>query len=77
MNFVKNRTWYPRQKLVERTIDGMKCIDLTLPVGDYTEITGMILSYSPNAEPVSPPDFRDKWLQRVKETAERFLKDPS
>jgi len=51
----------------------MKCIDLTLPVGDYTEITGMILSYSPNAEPVSPPDFRDKWLQRVKETAERFL----
>ncbi|HQM86150.1 MAG TPA: WYL domain-containing protein [bacterium] len=75
INFVKNRSWHPAQKLVERIVDGRKCIDLTLPVGDYTEITGIILSYSPNAEALSPSDFRDKWLQRVKETAERFITD--
>jgi len=73
INFVKNRTWHPNQKLVEKIVDGRKYIDLTLPVGDYTEITGIVLSYSPNAEALSPQDFRDKWLQRVKETAERFI----
>jgi predicted DNA-binding transcriptional regulator YafY len=72
LNFIRHRKWHPKQITKKTQFENKPCIELTIPVGDYTEITSMILSLAPNAEAVSPPDFREQWLERVKESVERF-----
>lgn len=76
LHFVRNKHWHPHQKLAERKVDGKNVIDLTLPVADFTEITARILGLSPNAEAISPENFRAQWLERVRETVKRFGIDP-
>jgi predicted DNA-binding transcriptional regulator YafY len=72
INLVKNRKWHIKQKIVEKKHQGKQCVELTIPVSDYTEITYHILGFSPHAEAVSPEDFRIQWLERMKETVKRF-----
>jgi len=72
LNFIRHRKWHPKQRIKKTQFEDKPCIELKIPVGDYTEITSMILSLAPNAEAVSPPDFREQWLQRVNGILERF-----
>jgi len=72
LHLVKNRHWHPKQKIAEKTFQGKPCIEMTIPVGDYTEITYHLLGFSPYAEAVSPEDFRIQWMERIKESVKRF-----
>ena len=67
MALVKNRIWHPKQKFIETTCAGKPCIDLTLPVSDFTEITYHVLGFTPHAEAVAPKEFRGYWMKRLKE----------
>ncbi|HOW50531.1 MAG TPA: WYL domain-containing protein [bacterium] len=64
---VKNRVWHPKQKFIEKTCDGKPCVELTLPVSDFTEITYHVLGFTPHAEAVAPEEFRQYWMKRLQE----------
>ncbi len=71
---VKNRVWHPGQRFVETTHKGKPCLELTLPVSGFTEITYHVLGFTPYAEAVAPKEFRDQWLKRLKESIKLFSK---
>jgi len=70
---VEKQIWHKNQLVTSGNKDGKTYMDLTLPVADYTEIIGKTLFYLPHAEPVSPPDFRAMWLEKLKTASEIFL----
>ena len=71
--YVRNQIWHKNQKVNDCVIDGKKCLEITLPVGDRDkEILARVLSYSPDSEIVSPPQLREKWLERIKTLYEKF-----
>jgi predicted DNA-binding transcriptional regulator YafY len=69
---VKDQLWHPDQKLA---IDEEKKVaEMELPVSDYTEILGKVLSFGADAEVLEPKEFRDLWLTRIEEIYQRFSK---
>ena len=73
--YVKNQKWHKNQQVKDCVIDGKKCLEITLPVGDRDkEILARVLSYSPDSAIVSPPELRGKWLDRIKTMYENFVK---
>ena len=73
--YVRNQIWHKNQKVNDCVIDGKKCLEITLPVGDRDkEILARVLSYSPDSEIVSPPQLREKWLERIRTLYEKFCK---
>ena len=71
--YVRNQIWHKNQKVNDCVIDGKKCLEITLPVGDRDkEILARVLSYSPDSEIVSPPQLREKWLERIRTLYEKF-----
>ncbi len=73
--YVRNQIWHKNQKVRECTVDGRKCLEITLPVGDRDkEIIARVLSYSPDSEIVSPPQLREKWLKRIRDMYQKFCK---
>ncbi len=77
-NIIKNQIWHNKQKV--RTIthgkqsENKKSIELTFPVGDYEEILGKVLKYGENAEVISPTDFRERWIDRIRNMYIKFVK---
>jgi len=73
--YVRNQIWHKNQKVKDCVIDGKKCLEITLPVGDRDkEILARVLSYSPDSEIVSPSALREKWLERIRTLYEKFCK---
>lgn len=73
--YVRNQVWHKNQKVNDCVINGRKCLEITLPVGDRDkEILARVLSYSPDSEIVSPPALREKWLERIRTLYEKFCK---
>lgn len=73
--YVRNQIWHKNQKVNDCVIDGKKCLEITLPVGDRDkEILARVLSYSPDSEIVSPPQLREKWLERIRTLYKKFCK---
>lgn len=73
--YVRNQIWHKNQKVNDCVIDGKKCLEITLPVGDRDkEILARVLSYSPDSEIVSPPALREKWLERIRTLYKKFCK---
>ena len=70
---VRKQKWHKNQQVKECVIDGKKCLEITLPVGERDkEIIARVLSYSPDSEIVSPPELREKWQARIRELYEKF-----
>ncbi|MBR4532156.1 WYL domain-containing protein [bacterium] len=73
--YVRNQKWHKDQQVNDCVIDGKKCLEITLPVGDRDkEILARVLSYSPDSEIVSPPALREKWLERIRTLYKKFCK---
>lgn len=47
------------------------CVDVTLKVQVRHEILSEVLRWGPDAEALSPQSFREDWIDRVRETAEK------
>ncbi len=63
---VARQSWHPGQSVERGTeSDGSPYTDLALPVADWTELLGRILSFGSQAEPLSPPALRERWKQEV------------
>ncbi len=56
--------------------DGKTCarIRLKYPEKGGVELVSRVLSFGTNAEIVSPPELRKKWLDEIKKMAEKFAK---
>lgn len=63
---VARQIWHPAQR-VERGLspDGSPYTDLLLPVADFTELLGRILSFGSAAEPLEPPELRARWREEI------------
>ena len=68
---VARQSWHPKQR-VERGIDtdGEPHTDITLPVADWTELLGRVLSFGSAAEAIAPPEFRKAWREEIRKMGE-------
>ena len=69
---VARQSWHPKQR-VERGFgsDGEPYTDITVPVADWTELLGRVLSFGSAGEALSPPDFRGAWKEEIRKMGER------
>jgi predicted DNA-binding transcriptional regulator YafY len=76
-HIVRSQTWHPRQKTSEgkHNIHG-DFIELTLPVSSFAEILGKVLRYGADAEAVSPAEFREAWLDAIREMSGKWCLTP-
>ena len=65
----QGKKWHPDQR-VENTDSG---VIVTFPVHTYDEILREVLSYNSEAEVLEPHEFRELWLETIREMAEKFL----
>ncbi|MBN2039370.1 MAG: WYL domain-containing protein [Spirochaetes bacterium] len=69
---VAGQEWHPKQ-IIERKEDANGLIvELTVPVESYEEIMRRVLFYGPEAEAVSPLDFREMWLRNIREMYKKY-----
>jgi predicted DNA-binding transcriptional regulator YafY len=52
------------------TPSGQAFAEIHLPVADWTELLGKVLSFGASAEALSPPRFRQEWKVSIKAMAE-------
>ena len=72
---VVKQKWHKNQVTKELIIDGRKCLEITLPVGErHNEIIARVMAHSPDCEIVSPVELREQWLDNIKKLHERFCK---
>jgi predicted DNA-binding transcriptional regulator YafY len=69
---VARQSWHPKQR-VERGIDtdGEPHTDIALPVADWTELLGRVLSFGSAAEAIAPPEFRKAWKEEIRKMGKR------
>ncbi len=69
---VARQSWHPKQR-VERGVgsDGEPYTDLILPVADWTELLGRVLSFGSAAEALAPPELRERWKEEIRRMGER------
>ncbi|OHD71512.1 MAG: hypothetical protein A2W19_16015 [Spirochaetes bacterium RBG_16_49_21] len=72
---VAAQEWHPKQKAERDDADGELNVLLTVPVESYEEIVRRVLFYGPEAEAVSPGDFRELWLAKIGEMHKKFCGD--
>lgn len=48
-------------------------VEFHFVVRNYTEVLGLVMQYSSNAEVLFPDEFRNLWLDRIREMAELYL----
>ena len=73
--FFLKQKWHKDQIMKETVVDGKKCLEITLPIGEYhNEIIARVMRYSPECEIVSPPALRKEWLDHIKTIYEKFCK---
>lgn len=64
---VSTQEWHPEQKMSQVTDEeGQDCLELKIPVADFTELLGKVLAFGRYAVPVSPKEFVDLWKDEVK-----------
>ncbi len=63
---IRMQHWHPAQKDSEgHDNTGLAWLDRLIPVSDYAELLGRVLSFGQFAEVISPPDFRQRWVDSV------------
>ena len=67
-NNVEHQIWHRDQKM-ERSVDdeGHAVLLLRLPVVNWSELLGKILSFGACAQPLEPPELRAQWCQKITE----------
>ena len=75
MNYIKKQKLHPKQKTTSGN-DELKgeYIEIELPVKYYKEVIMKVLQYGVEAEVISPPDFREKWLESIKDMYNNYIK---
>ena len=69
---VARQTWHPAQKVARgKGADGMPYTDMTIPVADWTELLGRVLSFGSAAEALAPPALRARWKEEIRKMGER------
>ena len=65
---VEHQVWHTDQK-IEHTLDdsGKSMLLMRIPVANWAELLGRILSFGALAEPLEPLDLREQWLQKIDE----------
>ncbi|MGO8695689.1 MAG: WYL domain-containing protein [Rectinemataceae bacterium] len=46
--------------------DGEPYTDITVPVADWTELLGRVLSFGSAAEALAPPELRKAWKDEIR-----------
>lgn len=72
MHIVKTQIWHKNQARVFGEKDGVKYIELTIPVASYKEILGKVLRYGADAEVIAPIDFKEMWKDSIRKMYERI-----
>ncbi|MBQ0071492.1 MAG: WYL domain-containing protein [Spirochaetales bacterium] len=67
-NIVANQTWHKEEK--GRWVDG--AYELSVPATSDVEVMGRMLSYAPNAEPLSPEAFVQRYREIIGQCKERI-----
>lgn len=68
---VRRELWHPDQSVTEGRDDQTgPWVELDLPVSQWDEILGRLLRFGAEAEAVSPPEFRSRWLAAIDAMAE-------
>jgi len=63
---VARQSWHPEQKVARGTDErGSPYTDLSIPVADWTELLGRVLSFGSAAEPLAPPELRERWKAEI------------
>jgi predicted DNA-binding transcriptional regulator YafY len=70
-HLIARQQWHPDQE-VHSDVDsaGVAYTDLTVPVSDWREILGRVLSFGATAEAIEPEEFRQLWRQEVRKMGE-------
>lgn len=73
---VSRQIWHPDQR-VETSVDleGNPITDIHLPVANWTELLGRVLSFGSSAEALFPPPFREAWKKEVIKMMKRAESD--
>ena len=66
MYYVRNQKWHKDQTVTEGIVNGVKYLEITLPVGErHNEIIARVMAYAPDSEIMSPPQLKEKWIQTI------------
>ncbi|PKL13683.1 MAG: WYL domain-containing protein [Spirochaetae bacterium HGW-Spirochaetae-8] len=65
---VEHQIWHKDQK-IEHAVDesGSSILLLRIPVANWAELLGRILSFGALAEPLEPQELREQWQAKIKE----------
>jgi len=70
---VLGQVWHKDEKKIEGTHPEYgKYIEIEIPVGDYGEVIGKVLRFTPYSEILEPENLRQEWLNRLRESTEKF-----
>ena len=70
---VVKQKWHKDQTTKDIVVDGKKCLEITLPVGEhYSEIIARVMAHSPDCEIIGPKGLRDEWISTIRKLNERF-----
>ncbi|MCK5808830.1 WYL domain-containing protein [bacterium] len=74
-DFVKDDTafWNPEASCEDIDEKGNKYLELSIAVGEDFELIGKVLSFSPHAEIMAPEESREKWLNALQASVERYI----
>ena len=68
-NIVSNQIWHSEEKSRWNDDGGY---ELSVPAVSHVEIMGRMLSFAPDAEPVSPPEFVEAYREKVRKMYEKI-----
>jgi len=63
------QSWHLAQRDI-RADDGT-WLERSIPVSDFREITSRVLAWGADAEPLTPPEFRQAWVREIQALATR------
>lgn len=67
---VARQEWHPAQRVAQgQDADGLPWTELSFPVADVTELLGRVLSFGSSAEPLAPPNLRERWQSEIRRMA--------
>lgn len=76
---VSKQVWHPQQKVVTGQTEDYQSrptpyTDLIIPVSDWREILGRVLSFGSAAEAMEPEEFRTLWEEEIQKMADLALR---
>lgn len=69
VQLVAGKRWHDEQEMKE-VPEG---VVVSFPVQSYEEVLRVVMSYHSDAEVLEPVEFRELWLEKIREMAEKFL----